>query len=341
MKEPLTFNFSAELLREASHHEECPANFEPKISYARVSYLVGPKLRLLKQLYSGSVIYTALLHAKVAESLEVITVVPEAFVGFFYVMEGETSFLMQGNSEMICLAQGTCFVVYVPAGKYPSPWFPGNSMVAYFVLHRHLIEKMVDDYPELQPAFNKLLRNDSDPSLFNVCKISKAMHLHLRNLGSYSQKRILGIEVTILKLFNELLEAHLQQESPQRFSQPGRLEIVIRVHEYIRYHALFGPLPTVEEFADKFNISHRTLVRTFFKTFRFTIKDFCNQEKFDAAHYLLAHDNHSVKSVSERFGYGDPQSFSRKFKNHFGFSPRDARKHPPIPRIQVLSKKVR
>jgi len=341
MKEPFAFEFPVELLNEAIYHDECPRHFYPKISYAQVSYMVMPKLQLLKQRYSGSNIYIALLHSQITESLEVTTVVPEAFVGFFYVMEGEISFLMQGKSDMVYLPQGTCFIVYVPPGEYPSPWFTGHSTVAYFVLHRRLIKKMGGGYPELQPVFKKLLQNESDPGLFHVCEISKAMHLHLRNLGSYSQVRILGIEVAILKLFNELLEAHLQQDRPQRFSQPGRLEIVIRVYEYIRYHAFFGPLPTVEEFADKFNISHRTLARTFFKTFRFTVKDFCNQEKFNAAHYLLAHDNHSVKSVSERFGYGDPQSFSRKFKNHFGFSPRDAKKHPPIPRIQIVSKKVR
>ncbi|TKC07502.1 helix-turn-helix domain-containing protein [Pedobacter frigoris] len=341
MKEPLSFNFPAELLKEISHHDKCPDDLEPKISYAQVNYIVGPKLRLLKQSYSGSNIFITLFHAHITDSFAVTTIVPQAFLGFFYIMEGEINFLMRGKSEMICLKQGTCFVMYVPAGEYSSPWFPGKSMVAYFVLHPHLLGKMHDDYPELQLPIKKLLQNDSDPNIFHVCEISKAMHLYLRNLGNYTQQRILGIEAAILKLFNELLEAHLQQESPQRFSQPGRLEIVIRVYEYIRYHSFLGPLPTVEEFADMFNISHRTLARTFFKTFKVTVKDFCDQEKMDAAHYLIAQDNLSVKSVSERFGYGDPQSFSRKFKKHFGFSPTDAKKHAPFLNTRKVSKMVR
>lgn len=332
MKEPLTFKFSAELLKEVSHDDKCPEHFEPKISYAQVNYMVGPKMRLIKQLYSGSNIFITLLHAKITDSFAVTTVVPQSFLGFFYVMKGDIGFLMRGNPEMICLNQDTCFVMYVPAGEYSSPWFPCDSMVAYFVLHPHLLGKMFDDYPELQPAITSLLQNDSDPNIYHVCEISKAMRLHLRNLGGYTQQRMLGIEAAILKLFNELLEAHLQQESPQRFSQPGRLEIVIRVYEYIRYHSFLGPLPTIEEFADMFNIGHRTLARTFFKTFKVSIKDFCDQEKMDAAHYLIAQDNLSVKCVSERFGYGDPQSFSRKFRNHFGFSPTDAKKHGPLPK---------
>lgn len=139
---------------------------------------------------------------------------------------------------------------------------------------------------------------------------------------------MLATESAIMSQFSELLEAQLQQLNTHQYSSAGKLEIAMRVYEYIRDHAMIGPLPRVEEIADKHNIGHRTLLREFKTRFGITLKDFINLERMDAAHYLLAKDHLSVTAVSLRLGYGDPQSFSRKFRTHFGYSPSDAVNHP-------------
>ncbi|TCD02725.1 helix-turn-helix transcriptional regulator [Pedobacter psychroterrae] len=332
MKEPFDFEYPTELLNDLSYSEECPLDFEPKISYAKVSYQVMANLSVLKQLYSGTNIFTALLYGSVARKVMVNTIVKEAFVAFMYVMKGEVSFQMQGRPERVVIDQGKCFILYVPAGVYSSPWLPGKCTLAYFVLHPRLVAKIFGDYPELHPAFNNLLQQDPEPRLYHVCNISKSMQVQLRKLGSYQQQRKLVTESAILAMFSELLETQLQQLNRHQYSSVGTLEIAMRVYEYIRDHAILGPLPKVEEIADHHHIGHRTLLREFKNRFGITLKDFITQEKMDAAHYLLAKDHLSVTDVSQRLGYGDPQSFSRKFRNHFNYSPSDAVNHPN-PRI--------
>lgn len=340
MKEPFDFEFPAELQKDLRYSEECPDDFEPKVSYAKVSYQVMPGLSILKQLYSGTNIFSALLHGQVASRVIVTTIVKEAFVAFVYVMHGEVSFQMRGLSEMVVIDQGKCFIFYVPAGVYPSPWIPCQFTLAYFVLHPRLVTKIFDDYPELQLAFSKLLQADPEPAMYPVCSISKSMQVQLRKIGNYQQQRMLATESAIMAQFSELLEAQLQQLNSHQYSSAGTLEIAMRVYEYIRDHAMLGPLPKVEEIADKHNIGHRTLLREFKTRFGITLKDFVNHEKMDAAHYLLVKDRLAVHEVSQRLGYADIQSFSRIFRKYFDYPPAEA-KHHPVYKITKVSKNAK
>lgn len=340
MKEPVNFEFPAELISEAITDDRCPKDFYPRISYATVSHQVMSKLRVLKQFYSGSNIYTALLHAEVKESVVVNTRVAKGFLGFFYVMEGEVSFQMQGQLEMVCIERAQCFILYVPPGVYPAPWLPCKSTVAYFVLHTRLVRKTFNDYPELQAPFSKLLQKDSIPGIYHICSISRVMFIQLRKISSYQQDKSLTTEPAILILFNGLLEAQLQQLNTHKYSSIGTLEIAMRVYEYIRDNALLGPLPKVEEIATAHHIGHRTLLREFKNRFGLTLKDFINQEKMDAAHHLLVMDKLAVYKVSQLLGYADVQSFTRIFRSYFDYPPAEAKLHP-IWRIRKMSKKAK
>lgn len=327
MKEPFNITFPIELAATAKVLHECSDDFRYQISYAKPVQTTLPGIKLLKQFYSGSSVYIAMIQAEIAQRVDVVTKVEEAVLAFFYGMEGDISFQMKGIPEMVFIQKGKCFMVYVPAGEYPSPLLPGKSMAVYFVLHQRLMKKVAGDYPEYAAAFQKLLNNDPEPGLFHLADISKAMHSRLLKLGQYKEQKKLGMESVILSLVNDLIEAQLQQVNARQYSSAGRLEIAFRVYEYVQFHAYMGPLEHIDKIAAEFNIGYDTLLRVFKKTFGLTLKDFINKEKMDAARYLLTSDGLSVMDVSQRLGYGDPQSFSRLFKAHFGYPPSEAQDH--------------
>lgn len=327
MKEPFKFNFSDKLLKNAKFYDECPKDFEPKISYAEVSNMVTPHFHLLKQLFSGTNIYTALLASKIEKTVTLTNVIDECCLAFYYVMEGEISLPITGQSELLCIAQGKCFLLYVPKGSYVSDWLPGKSTVAYVVLNRRMVRKMFNDYPELQPIFTKLLDNNPDASFEHLYDISRPMYAQLRRMANFSQQKLLITESAILTLFAELLEMQLQQFGAKSYSSMGRMEIALRVFEYIRLNAFLGPLPKIEKIAEMHHIGHRTLLREFKFRFGYTLKDFINYEKMDAAHYILVHDNISIADLSLRLGYTNVQSFARIFKLYFDYPPAEARLH--------------
>jgi AraC-like DNA-binding protein len=65
--------------------------------------------------------------------------------------------------------------------------------------------------------------------------------------------------------------------------------------------------------------------------------------RLDRAMVLLGHSNYTVAEVARMCGFASPFHFSRRFKQAFGYSPRDVRLHlssgavPPSPRSQRWS----
>ena len=68
----------------------------------------------------------------------------------------------------------------------------------------------------------------------------------------------------------------------------------------------------------------------FHRVFKFltgeTLNQYINRQRVEKAALALLHRNWSMTEIADRYGFGDPTSFSRAFKKHYNHSPTEFRK---------------
>ncbi|UKJ08539.1 GlxA family transcriptional regulator [Solitalea lacus] len=96
-------------------------------------------------------------------------------------------------------------------------------------------------------------------------------------------------------------------------------EAVKNIQEYIEQH--YKDKLTVEQLADKFNISRRTFERRFRKATRNTVAEYIQKVKIEGAKKLLEIGRKSISEVMYDIGYSDTQTFREIFKRITGMTP--------------------
>ena len=92
------------------------------------------------------------------------------------------------------------------------------------------------------------------------------------------------------------------------------------VHQELVVLANAGQYPSLEEFADRMNLSPRTLIRKL-SAEQTSYKAICNEVWFRLARELLSQTRFSVKQIAARTGFNNTNSFIRAFKSLAGETP--------------------
>lgn len=56
-----------------------------------------------------------------------------------------------------------------------------------------------------------------------------------------------------------------------------------------------------------------------------TLRQYCINKRIEAARFLLKENRHTISEIGNIVGYDDHSAFSRAFRQHCGFSPREWR----------------
>lgn len=83
---------------------------------------------------------------------------------------------------------------------------------------------------------------------------------------------------------------------------------------------------TIGDLAETFHISPPYLMARFKECYGISPMLYLNQRRMERAALLLQNSPYSCKEIAERTGFGDPLYFSRRFRQFWGFSPREYRK---------------
>lgn len=96
-----------------------------------------------------------------------------------------------------------------------------------------------------------------------------------------------------------------------------------------RLLAAEGHYPTLDELAEAFHVSTRTLIRRL-REEGSQYQELLDQVRQELACWLLVHTELSVEAVAERLGYSDTSNFSRTFRRWLGMPPNAFRsnRHP-------------
>lgn len=83
---------------------------------------------------------------------------------------------------------------------------------------------------------------------------------------------------------------------------------------------------SIPELADKVHISERELERLFQKYLSCTPVAFYRRLRLEKARLLLQQTSHSITNVAIRCGFGSTSHFSRSYRKHYGWPPKEERK---------------
>lgn len=94
---------------------------------------------------------------------------------------------------------------------------------------------------------------------------------------------------------------------------------VLKAQAFIEQH--YSMKITVDEIADKFNLTRRTFERRFKKATRHTVAEYMQKVKVEAAKKQLEIGRKTINEIMDNVGYVDVQSFREVFRRYTGMSP--------------------
>lgn len=242
---------------------------------------------------------------------------------FAYVLEGDeqdltkSGFLATKGTVILSLCGKTVgrSLSTIESGKL-------SAIVVHF--NREVLQKVFDGQ---KPKFWKELDHPlkKDTSQEDATALVKAYFSCIAEF--FEHKNVLSEEILVLKL-KEIILLLLQTD------ESSNLNIIIRslfsdktfsFREVIDSN-LYEPLD-LQRLAAMTNNSMASFKRKFNKMYDSTPAKYITQKKLEKAQRILAFSLSSIKEVCYECGFTNPSSFSRMFKDQYGYSPTEFRKN--------------
>lgn len=141
--------------------------------------------------------------------------------------------------------------------------------------------------------------------------------------GSCRESRLLAtMTMSFLVCLSRNLDS-LAEDSPTDFDEVIRQSVIDYITEDYKTASL-------KELAEITNQSESSLSRQIKRLFGFSFKDLLLENRFSRAVTLLQQTNLPVSDVADAVGYENTSFFYRRFRQRYGISPKDYRKHPEL-----------
>jgi YesN/AraC family two-component response regulator len=175
-------------------------------------------------------------------------------------------------------------------------------------------------------ARNKFVYKIKDPSTIELT-FHKMLNLGLENPDTSSKKKVLSsLSTDILLAVEHSISILNASENEQELSYVNKN--MLEIAEYInKNHAI---KITLDDLAQKFNLSKYYLCKLFKKSIGLTFSEFLNNIRVTEAKNLLENTELSISQIAVKIGYKDAGFFCRVFKNIMGITALKYRKQTKL-----------
>lgn len=224
----------------------------------------------------------------------------------YYITKGDFD-IVDENGRTLKLCAGKWY--FIPAGC--SFTYKCNKEMEHFYFHLKLCDLGETDLlcGCVQPLC--MVETEGKESFMLDC---------LRNRDAMGA---LLLKQLVLDVLLEILQRYNIEIKPENYSP-----CVMRAFAYIKEN--LSARLTISEIAEGIYVSKSTLTKHFKKELSMSVNEYLYSLLMADAEYLLRTENLSVGAISDRLGFSDQFYFSRRFKESFGQSPREYRKHKLI-----------
>ncbi|MAK91331.1 MAG: AraC family transcriptional regulator [Oleibacter sp.] len=147
------------------------------------------------------------------------------------------------------------------------------------------------------------------------------------DLGLHMIERSFGFEAAIQTAKAFVIDYRRDSQlsySLMRLSKPHKDVLVKQVQVWLEEH--YPQSFTVDELADRFSVSKRTLIRRFNSALDMPPNSYVQSIRIEAAQKLLEETERTVDVVMNDVGYEDASSFRRLFRKKTGLTPTEYRR---------------
>jgi AraC-like DNA-binding protein len=152
-----------------------------------------------------------------------------------------------------------------------------------------------------------------------LCTIARLMH---------STDILISSVTTVI---TEPLKTVVSSENTTLFVGPNSysdVQLIQQLYDYI-LNNLNSPLPSSKELSRIFGSNDYKLKSGFKHLFKTSIYQFYTNERMKRAQLLIQQTRIPLKSIAITNGFTSYPNFSRAFKKHFGYTPKDIKKRLP------------
>lgn len=271
---------------------------------------------IYRQYYHNKLFYMNTVRYETTMRIEIPLAVHQPFAVFFYTLEGIVK-------DPVAINRNHYRAFFVPPGHHELIIPPGRHQYQYFLPERTLLQKIIKSNPPLRHLNEYFLTDTQEHQALPLKPINKNIRKILTDLQS---KRGNGLAnyVEILQGIHQLTTIYARQLSGQTL--PNHPEFIVKqVKEYLISEIKAGRMPSLRGIIQEQAISARTFFNYFKEEYGLSPYEFINIEKMNFAHDLLVDENMRVNEVSALLGYTSQSTFASSFKNHFGYTPREAK----------------
>ncbi|WP_215241521.1 helix-turn-helix domain-containing protein [Dyadobacter helix] len=318
MKKVYTVQFPALIIPKIISGRKMPVDCLYPIRYADCKQMQWSTGMIIRQRVVTYDFLIELFESRVNEDLQIEVVFNKPCVVFYYGFSGTVICENKESGGLFTLQQGQAGAINVPPGKYHLLIRSGWSTGLLYIFDNKYLDSVLQMAPFDFRAVGLFGIGSSDCYRFPFFMIDSIAQIMMMLQNINPEQRSLSLKMSLF----ELLKRYGEQLARYKNKPAGEaLERVVTVKNFIEAQLTNGPLPTVFEISQQFNIHPDALNRSFKNTFGVSLKKYINQTKMHLAFQLLSQDKMSVQKVSEQTGYGSPFSFSIQFKLYYGFSP--------------------
>ena len=181
-------------------------------------------------------------------------------------------------------------------------------------------EEFEERYPQVELKADQLITRDD-----NIYCAGGGLAWF--DLGLHMIERSFGFEAAIQTAKAFVIDYRRDSQlsySLMRLAKPHKDDLVKQVQAWLEEH--YAGNFTVDELADRFSVSKRTLIRRFNAALDMPPNSYVQSIRIEAAQKLLEETERTVDVVMNDVGYEDASSFRRLFRKKTGLTPTEYRR---------------
>jgi transcriptional regulator GlxA family with amidase domain len=147
------------------------------------------------------------------------------------------------------------------------------------------------------------------------------------DLGLHMIERYVGFEVALQTAKAFVIDYRRDSQlsySLMRLAKPHKDELIKHIQAWLQQH--YAETFTLDELAQRFSVSKRTLIRRFNAALDSPPNAYIQSLRIEATQKLLEETTLTVDAVMVQVGYEDASSFRRLFRNRTGLTPTEYRR---------------
>lgn len=299
------------------------------IPYADRELITLREGNIVSQQYNHDLFFTELFEVDLKEDLELSYETHQDIFFLFFVLDGQIDFSYPDRTPIAEATRGYCYGIYNRKGIILDHLSPGTHRVFYLAVELGWMKKHRKEYPLFWDFIQDNIEAEHIYGQMGYCAVDAAFMKILRSLFRLDHRpdQRSNIELKVFARCIKLIALyHKCLSSTRTLSIRTQKQKVSEIKVHLDRNFKRKGVTNMNMFADRFHLSVRTIDRIFQADAKMTVTQYVEELRLGKSIELLKETSLSVKEISTRLGFSDPNYFIRVFRKKNNCTPEKYRR---------------